>query len=149
MKLHGGTEGLLPPVRRVKTLDFSKKAPVSRTDLMVETTPGPSSEQPVGIMVPGNQDTSANYNSSVMVPVSQDTFQNSSNAITNVACCQSGLNVIHPLFQNQTSVTPVTQEGLFPGDSLRVSAVPQFTVLSSHVLRQVQEVFDLSRINME
>ncbi|KAL3867387.1 hypothetical protein ACJMK2_044594 [Sinanodonta woodiana] len=68
-----GTDEMLPPVRRVSTLDCSKKAPVSKTDIIEKF------EQPVDIML-----REAMLMSPTMVPI-PDTLQPSTSSAPSVS----------------------------------------------------------------
>lgn len=135
IKLHGSTDGLLPPIKRVKTLDSYKKAPVSRTDLVDHSISDPSAEDANSCMVPCNEDTSAS-----MVPLSKDTCRNQTTYVVNVSSEQSA-----PVLLNDGN--SVSLQRPYP-DNLGSLMPFSHSVGLSNVIKQIQEVFDLSRINM-
>jgi hypothetical protein len=155
IKLHGSADGLLPPVRRVKTLDLSKKAPISRTDFVNDIptssgyTPGDSDIN----MVPIHQDITDSDLDTNMVTANQDSYSNQSARDRlpihqNNSCCENELAVVNPAYlesKKQNSGRTISLQDERSHHPSNGSILSQ-TVAFSNVLNQIQEVFDLTHV---
>lgn len=147
LRIHGSTDGLLPPVKRVKSLDSNKKAPVSRTDLVEHSGSDLSVADTNTHMVPFNQDTNVT-NGASLVPLPQDTFRDQLRGVADVSSgqgetCGSEITVA-PILLNNKNNARLSLHKLYPDNpQCNSSALPQSVGLSN-VIRQIQEVFDLS-----
>lgn len=147
LRIHGSTDGLLPPVKRVKSLDSNKKAPVSRTDLVEHSVSDLSVADTNTHVVPFNQDTKVT-NGASLVPLPQDTFRDQLRGVADVSSgqgetCGSGITVA-PILLNNKNNARLSLHKLYPDNpQCNSSALPQSVGLSN-VIRQIQEVFDLS-----
>lgn len=147
LRIHGSTDGLLPPVKRVKSLDSNKKAPVSRTDLVEHSVADLSVADTNTHVVPFNQDTKVT-NGASLVPLPQDTFRDQLRGVADVSSgqgetCGNGITVA-PILLNNKNNARLSLHKLYPDNpQCNSSALPQSVGLSN-VIRQIQEVFDLS-----